>query len=188
MPQAAAEPLHLRLDLALDAGPRELDRVADADPVDRRDEALTLLGVHDLHLAPIGRLGDRARWQHHPAVARLKLRLEGRFMARLGSHDEDGRVAGAAEAVAAVRAVAARDQVPGVYRWVAEDADACWPPAATSSRRWLGRSAWSRCRPGPAVARWFRACAGWVHPQTPSPSTWSTLLPIPATARTGSAT
>ncbi len=123
MPQSPPQPLHLHLELALGAGVGELDVVPDADPVDRRDEALTLLAVHDLHLAPIGQLGDRARWQHHPAVARLKLCLEERFVARLGLHDDGDHVVAVEETVAAVRAMAARDQVPTVYRWVAEDAE-----------------------------------------------------------------
>ncbi|HEX2042367.1 MAG TPA: iron-containing redox enzyme family protein [Acidimicrobiales bacterium] len=96
--------------------------LADAGPVDARDEALTLLAVHDLHLAPIDDLGDRARHQHHPAVAALKLRLEERYLERLGSHD--AAPAGPGDTVAAVRALAAEDLVPAVYRWVAGEAPA----------------------------------------------------------------
>ena len=101
-------------------GAGELASLADAEPLDRRDEVLTLLAVHDLHVAPIDRLGDRVRWQHHPAVATLKLRLEERFIERLGR--SEGLPESADATVAAVRATAAADLVPAVYHWVATDA------------------------------------------------------------------
>ncbi len=123
MPHVTPEPLHVRVDRALDAGPAELDRLVGADPLDARDEALALLAVHDLHLAPIDQLGDRARWQHHPAVAGLKLRLEERYLERLGPHHPE-EAGDEVKVVRAVRALAATDPVPAVYRWVAEDAGA----------------------------------------------------------------
>jgi hypothetical protein len=112
---AVEEPLHSTLDRALDTG-EGLDALGAADPVDRRDEALTLLALADLHLAPLDAVRDRARWQHHPEVARLKGRLEARFLGRLPQVGEVG------DAVAAMRAIAARDLVPDIYTWVAERA------------------------------------------------------------------
>ncbi len=124
MPHGPAQPLHLRLERELATGGTHLESLSGADALDRRDEALTLLAVHDLHLAPIDQLGDRARWQHHPVVAGLKLGLEERYVRRLGPDQDDAVPADAGETVAAVRAVAAADHVPDVYRWVAEEADA----------------------------------------------------------------
>ena len=115
------QPLHDRLDLALSRGHDELDRLTAADPLDVHDEALTLLAVHDLHLAPIDQLGERTRWQHHPVVAGLKIRLEQRFVERLGRSPEDPQ---GTDTAAAVRALAGLDLVPAVYRWVAEEAGA----------------------------------------------------------------
>ena len=119
---ARTQPLHVRFDRAVAVGAAELERLAEADAADPRDEALTLLAVHDLHLAPIDQLHDRARWQHHPAVARLKLRLEERYIERLGRFDEMGPPLSADETVAATRALVASDGLPAVYRWVADDA------------------------------------------------------------------
>ncbi|HEX2191564.1 MAG TPA: iron-containing redox enzyme family protein [Acidimicrobiales bacterium] len=117
------QPLHDRLDRALAADHDELDRLASADALDVRDEALTLLAIHDLHVAPIDQLGERTRWQHHPAVARMKVELEQRYLARLGDSPEDAPE-NAAETAAAVRALVGVDPVPPVYRWVAEEAAA----------------------------------------------------------------
>ena len=88
----------------------------------RRDDLLKLLDVHDLHLAPLDRLGGRERLQHHPATAELKWRLEEEFIADLEQADAACSWNLPADAVAAMRALAARDLVPDVYRWVAEDA------------------------------------------------------------------
>jgi hypothetical protein len=114
--------LSLRLDAALLAGADALDELADATPVDRRDALLALLAIHDLHTAPIDALGDRVRWQHHPAIARLKWRLEERFLAWLDAEDEAIDWDLPAEPVAALRTLGARGLVPEVYVWLAEDA------------------------------------------------------------------
>jgi hypothetical protein len=122
----ALRPLAERLEIALDAGGEALDMLAAAGrlaPLDRRDEVLTLLALHDLHLAPIDALGERVRLQHHPVVARLKAQLESSVLARLEALDaatawdlpQD-------DAVAAMRALAARGLVPEVYDWLADDA------------------------------------------------------------------
>ena len=112
-----------RLDAALVGDGRSLDALAGADPVDDHDALVTLLAVHDLHLAPLDRLHRRARWQHHPAVAALKGRLEERFVGRLERRDHAAGWQLPASAPAALRALAVLDQVPAVYRFLAEDAD-----------------------------------------------------------------
>lgn len=116
-------PLHARLEQALLAGGAALDGLAGAAPADRRDLLLSLLTVHDLHLAPVGRLGARVRFQHHPAVAALKWRLEEAFVAELDALDAGAGWRLPGGAVAAMRAVARRSLVPSVYDWVAEEAD-----------------------------------------------------------------
>lgn len=102
---------------ALDRGGDALHELAGADPLDRRDELLTLLAVTDLHLAPVDRLGGRVRFQHHPAVAALKARLEERYLDRLppGPAEVD-------DAVAAIRRIGVADLVDPVYDWAAEEA------------------------------------------------------------------
>src|SRR5688500_14516087 len=103
--------LSLRLDAALMAGGDALDDLIDLEPIDRRDALLALLLIHDLHTAPIERLGDRVLFQHHPAVAALKGRLETDLVTWLDEQDAaidwqlpDG-------AVAAMRALGARGLV-----------------------------------------------------------------------------
>ena len=117
--------LFRRLDAALLAGSDALDALADAAPVDRRDLLLTLLLIHDLHTAPIDRLLDSVRWQHHPAVAALKWTLERDLLARLDRADdaECWELPDDDDAVAGLRALSARDLFPEVYEWLAEDAE-----------------------------------------------------------------
>jgi hypothetical protein len=112
-----------RLAVALDAETDQpLGRLQGARPASRRDRALTLRQIHDLHRAPLEDIGARVRWQHHPAVADLKVRLEAAWIDELDallrhrpSHaDQDGDV------VAALRALAAHDRAPAIYRWVAD--------------------------------------------------------------------
>ncbi|HEX9993142.1 MAG TPA: iron-containing redox enzyme family protein [Acidimicrobiales bacterium] len=109
-----------RLERALDGGGDALDGLAGARPVDRRDAAVALLTVHDLHLAPLDAVGERTRWQHHPAVAALKGALEERHLARLPGWP--GPAEPVDDAVAALRRLAVADQVPAVYAWLAEAA------------------------------------------------------------------
>ena len=118
-----AQSLHDRLDRALTLDDDELDRLTAADALDVHDEAVTLLAIHDLHLAPIDHLGERSRCQHHPAVAAMKVVLEQRYVERLGDSAGDAPET-AAETAAAVRALVGMDLVPAVYRWVAEEAAA----------------------------------------------------------------
>jgi hypothetical protein len=99
-----------------------VDAVAERHPTSRLDGALTLALIHDLHLAPVMELGDAVWFQHHPAIAGLKGRLEAAVLEELV--DADARIPWdlPADAVEAVRAVGARDQVPALYQWVAEQA------------------------------------------------------------------
>jgi hypothetical protein len=114
--------LLLRFDAALLAGGSALDQLSDAEPVDRRDGLLTLLAIHDLHTAPLDRLGDRVRWQHHPAIAALKWRLESQLLAWLNGLDADVDWDLPADPVAAMRKLGNRGLVPEVYTWLADHA------------------------------------------------------------------
>jgi hypothetical protein len=58
-----------RLQEALLVGDDALDALGGVEPDDDRDALLTLLTVHDLHLAPVDALGRRARWQQRPPMA-----------------------------------------------------------------------------------------------------------------------
>jgi hypothetical protein len=85
-----------------------------------RERLLEMLDVHDLHLAPIDELGDRARLQHHPVTAARKFELDEWFVAHLDAlpcPDVERP-----DAVASMRARARVDLVPPVYEWLAEEA------------------------------------------------------------------
>ena len=119
------DPLHDRLHAALRDGDDALDALDAADdtePVDHRDALLTLLAIHDLHVAPLDRLGRRARWQHHPTVAALKSALEARVLVDLAARDTQDHAELPDDAVAAMRSLAATDLVHPIYHWVANDA------------------------------------------------------------------
>ncbi len=104
---------------ALDAGGPSLSPLSGARPADRLDRFRTLLTIYDLYAAPLPSLGARARWQHHPAVAELKSRLEADWIAELDARPAPELPTGA---VAALRALAARDRLPAAYRWLAKEA------------------------------------------------------------------
>lgn len=116
-------PLSSRLGTALTEQGRSLSTLADVAPHDWRDLLLSLSLIHDLHTAPLDRLGGAERFQHHPAVARLKLELEDTFLAGLARRDaaEGWNLPGGA--AAAMRAIGARGLVPEIYDWLVEDAD-----------------------------------------------------------------
>ena len=101
-----------------------LDALASRAPAIARDRYTTLLHIYDLHTAPLERVGAAARWQHHPAVAALKQACESEWLAELAQLSVPGGLAGA-DPVDAMRAVAARDRLPRVYKWLARDAS--WP-------------------------------------------------------------
>jgi hypothetical protein len=98
------------------------DRLAGRPPRDEADALRCLLAVHDLSLAPVDELAGRERWQHHPAVAELRWRLEEDLVASLDRRDRATAWRLPPEAPAAMRAVAAVDLVPDVYRWLATTA------------------------------------------------------------------
>jgi len=112
-------PLADDLDIALRAGdPRALDRLASQRPATTRDRYTTLLHIYDVHLGPAQQLDERVRWQHHPAVATLKQTCEAEWLAELDrlSPDDDG------DPVETMRALAARDRLPAIYKWLAREA------------------------------------------------------------------
>lgn len=83
-------------------------------------DLLEVLDLHDLHLAPIDELGERAELQHHPDTAAAKWRLDHALIDHLDAIARPG--VGAIDAVAAMRKLAHVDLVPPVYDWLAEDA------------------------------------------------------------------
>ena len=119
----AGHRLSVELERALAHG--AVAHVGSLAPRDDRDALLSLLTIYDLHVAPVQEIGDRVRFQHHPGIAALKWQLEERLVAELddGIADTDwGGDIDPTDPVAAVRAIAARDQVPSVYDWLAEAA------------------------------------------------------------------
>ncbi|MFP5320967.1 MAG: iron-containing redox enzyme family protein [Acidimicrobiia bacterium] len=109
-----------RLSNALRQGDDALRALAGARPRDARDRLRALQVIHDLHVGDIDRVGEAVRFQHHPAVAALKGRLEADVLAELDAMVE--LTPTDVDAVAEMRAIARQDQVPEVYRWLADDA------------------------------------------------------------------
>ncbi len=89
-------------------------------PAGRADRLLTLLTIYDLHTAPLQRLGTRARWAGHPALAALRAPLEQEFIAELDAATATLTTDG--DPVKAIRGLAAKDRLPTVYRRVARHA------------------------------------------------------------------
>jgi len=105
-----------------------LDQLAGAAPADARDRFTTLLSIYALHTAPLETLGDAATFQHHPAVAALKQRCETDWLHDLAAMPLPEGVE-ADEPIAAMRALAARDRLPVVYKWLARSAS--WDEVVT---------------------------------------------------------
>jgi hypothetical protein len=121
----------LLVDALADPTGTVLETLTGAEPLDRRDRVLALLAVHDLHTAPLDVVGAAARHQHHPAVAALKQRLEGAWLAELEQawaaqdrfhEDWVDEADPVARVVADMRALAAKDRLPAAYRWLAKTA------------------------------------------------------------------
>ena len=115
-PTAALAP---RLASAL-RGDAPLADLSGAVAVDPRDRLTALLAIYELHTAPLELVGDRARLQHHPVVAELKGRLEEEWLGELTATPLPDDLP--ADPVDALRALAARDRLPAVYRWLAKQA------------------------------------------------------------------
>ncbi|HEV2758720.1 MAG TPA: iron-containing redox enzyme family protein [Acidimicrobiales bacterium] len=123
-PQTLPHPLFTQLTTSLSGRGRGLDRASELEPLDWRDLLLSLSVIYDLHTAPLGQLDGRERFQHHPAVARLKWRLEEELVAEIVRRDDATTWNLPDSAAAAVRAIGVRDLVPEIYEWLAADADA----------------------------------------------------------------
>lgn len=121
--RTSLHPLFAQLTTSLAGGGRGLDLLAEGAPLDWRDLLLTLSIVHDLHSAPLGQLDGRERFQHHPAIAQLKWRLEEVFLDELIRRDDAAGWDLPEQASAAMRAIGARDKVPDIYEWLADEAD-----------------------------------------------------------------
>src|SRR4051794_15883038 len=122
----SATPLADTLRLALqDDDTAALDALAAAVPDGPRDRFTTLLTLYSLHTAPVDSLGSAARHQHRPALAALKGRCEAEWLGELEAlpaPDGHDRVTDAEGLVAAMRALAARDRLPELYKWLARSA------------------------------------------------------------------
>lgn len=113
-----------RLPAALADGPASLAALArDGAPRDRRDRVLALLALYDVATRPAYAAGPGVRWLGHPAVAEIKQRLEGSWLAELDAAPLPADLP--REPVAGMRALAARDRLPRAYRWLAREAT--WP-------------------------------------------------------------
>ena len=100
----------------------------DAAPRDARDRFTTLLAIYDLHVGPLDRVGDAARFQHHPVVAAIKQRCEQQWLRELESLTLPDEI-DCADPIAAMRALAARDRLPDIYKWLARTAS--WDEVVT---------------------------------------------------------
>jgi hypothetical protein len=117
----ARTPLADDVRLALTVGSDiALDALADRSPTDARDRYATLLAIYELHTAPLDRVGEAARLQHHPVVATLKQRCEQEWLVELAALPLPDDLSD--DPAGAMRELAARDRLPAVYRWLAKDA------------------------------------------------------------------
>jgi hypothetical protein len=98
-----------------------LESLPGKSPESRRDRFLTLLQIYDLHNAPVAKLGAAAKYASHPVIATLKHRCESDWLAELNRIPlPEGIDTG--DPVAAMRALAARDRLPAIYKWLAREA------------------------------------------------------------------
>jgi hypothetical protein len=107
---------------ALRGGESQLVALTGRTPSDRRDRFLTLLAIYDLHTAPLDTIGPLARYQHHPVVAEFKGRCEAAWLDELDEITLPDDLAAQSDIVEVLRALAARDRLPSLYRWVAQQA------------------------------------------------------------------
>jgi hypothetical protein len=119
----SAEPTTLSHDLAagLLVGDEALRDLQDARPAGRRDRFLVLKQIYDLHRGPLHEVGEKVRWQHHPALAALKSRMEAEWIQELDRSPAPDTRSG--EPAEQLRELAARDRAPAIYQWLADEAD-----------------------------------------------------------------
>lgn len=98
-----------------------LESLQSAEPSSRRDRFLVLLQIYELYSEPVARLGSRARYAAHPVVADLKHRCETIWLTELEQLTLPTGIE-SADPVGAMRALAARDRLPTLYKWLAHDA------------------------------------------------------------------
>ena len=108
-----------RLDDALDRG--AFDGVVNGEPTSEADQLCSLLTIYDLWIEPIDRVGERVRFQNHPAVAGLKVRLEKPFIESL-DEATGWTPANTSDLCADLRMIARRSD-DSIYDWVAKSAD-----------------------------------------------------------------
>jgi len=118
-----ARTLDQQLAQALRDGDRSLVRLREAGPENEGDGLRSLLRIYDLHLAPVGSSLGAEQWQNHPIVAELKWRLEHQFLETLNQLDLNQNWKLPADPEEGIRALAAKDRVPAVYRWLSDHAE-----------------------------------------------------------------
>lgn len=92
-----------------------------ATATDRRDRFEALLGIYDLVTGPLPAVGDAACLVGTPELTTLKSRLEGDWLAELEAQPLPIDLSD--DPVEAMRVLATRNRLPGVYRWLAHEAD-----------------------------------------------------------------
>jgi hypothetical protein len=92
-----------------------------ASSLGRRDRFLTLLQIYELHSAPVASLGAAAKDAADPEVAALKHRCESDWLAELNRLPLPDGI-DADDPIRAMRALAARDRLPEIYKWLAHEA------------------------------------------------------------------
>jgi Iron-containing redox enzyme len=105
-----------------------LDTMADSVPAGRRDRLLTLLQIYELHSAPVASLGTAVAQLSHPTVAAIKQRCEAEWLAELSALRLPEGI-DPSDPTGAMRALAARDRLPAIYKWLAHDAS--WEDVVT---------------------------------------------------------
>jgi Iron-containing redox enzyme len=94
--------------------------LVDTTAVDRRDRFETLLAIYDLTTGPLPEVGDAARLVGTPELTQLKSRLEADWLTELDAQPLPVDLAD--DPVEAMRVLATRNRLPGVYRWLANEA------------------------------------------------------------------
>ena len=102
--------------------------LTDAAPHSARDRFTTLLAIYALHTAPLDEVGEAARFQHHPVIAALKQRCEQAWLEELTAIELPDGI-DTSDPIGAMRALAARDRLPAVYKWLARSAS--WDEVVT---------------------------------------------------------